>query len=66
MDSIYYWLIVTHDKYELPLVVADSIQELARYDGVSVNTIYSAISHYEHGRYNFTKYRRVERLQDGD
>lgn len=64
MDSIYYWLVVTQDKYELPLVVAESVQELAEHERVSVNTIYSAISHYEHGRYKYTKYRRVKRSYD--
>ena len=38
------WLYVTKDKYELPLVVADSISLLARKLGVTTNTIHSAIS----------------------
>lgn len=36
---------VTQDKYELPLVVADSVAELARITGHKRNSIASAISH---------------------
>lgn len=39
------WLYVTKDKYELPLVVADSLSILARKLGVTTNTIHSAMSH---------------------
>ena len=43
---------VTHDKYELPLAVADSIAELARLRGVSDNSIYSAMSNARKYGYN--------------
>lgn len=54
--SDYYWLLVTPDKYELPLYVADSAQELADYCGVIRNTIYSTMSrHSERSRYKRVK-----------
>ena len=34
------WLLVTPDKYELPVIVADSAVELAKRAGVTPNTIY--------------------------
>ena len=34
-ESRYYWLIVTADEYELPLVVADSVAELAKMTGIN-------------------------------
>ena len=39
------YMLVTQDKYELPLAVADSIAELARIIGVKQNYISSAMSH---------------------
>lgn len=38
------YLLVTSDKYELPLAVADSMEELARMAGVTVGTVTSSIS----------------------
>lgn len=35
---------VTHDKYELPLAVADTVVELARICGVSENAIYRTVA----------------------
>jgi predicted DNA-binding transcriptional regulator AlpA len=51
---------VTNDKYELPLVVADSVQELADILGVSRNSIYSSMSHVKAGDSKSTPYRKVE------
>lgn len=34
---------VTHDKYELPLAVADTVVELSRICGVSTNAIYRTV-----------------------
>lgn len=42
--SAYWWLLVTTDKYQLPLYVAETIQELADHCGVKVDTIYGAMS----------------------
>lgn len=39
------WLQVTSDKYELPLIVADSVEELARMTGNKVQSIRSYICH---------------------
>lgn len=39
----YYWMRVTKDKYELPLAVGDTAEELAKLVGVKVATIKRAI-----------------------
>lgn len=55
----YLWLCVTMDKYEFPLCVCDTIQELAEWCGTSVNNIQSSICKVEkHNRRS--KYRRVK------
>lgn len=54
------YMMVTDDEFELPLVVADSAQELADIIGRSVNTIYSGISHEQHGRIKRSIYKKVE------
>ena len=46
----YVWLKVTHDKYELPLCLADSAAELARKLGTSPQAVMSAVCHEKHGR----------------
>jgi hypothetical protein len=51
---------VTDDKFELPLAVADSAPELAEMVGRNVNTIYSGISHEKHGRIKRSIYKKVE------
>ena len=38
------WMKVTNDKYELPLVIADSSRELAKKLGLSKDSVSSAIS----------------------
>ena len=40
----YYYMLITKDKYELPLVVADSAEELAAAIGVTKDYIYCATS----------------------
>ena len=57
-------MMVTEDKYELPLVVADSLSELARLTGTDSHTIASAISHHNMGMINKTKWRRIEIEED--
>lgn len=51
------WLLVTSDKYELPLVVEDSAGRLARRLGTKANNIISAISKSRNrkGRCKFVK-----------
>lgn len=39
------WLLVTKDKYEFPIYIEDTAPALAKKCGVSVNRIYSAVSH---------------------
>ena len=53
------WLKVTNDKYELPVAVADSAEELAKMCGVKVNNIHSSRSHAQ-ARGNKTRYLKVE------
>lgn len=57
--SKYLWLAVTADEYELPLVVADSAEELGAKFGVKANTVISAIARGYNGRENGYKYVRV-------
>lgn len=59
MAKQYLYMLVTHDKYELPLYVCDTIQELSAYVGLKPNHVSSAISKAKkvHG---FCKYVRVE------
>lgn len=42
------WMKVTLDKYELPLMVADSAAELAKMCGTTVQSIYTNVSHARH------------------
>ena len=44
------WMEVTRDEYELPVRIADSVEELAEMCGTSTNTIRSNISHCEEGK----------------
>lgn len=54
------WMMVTLDKYELPLIVADSASELAKKVGVDKNTVMAAVSHVKNGRKNRSRYVKVE------
>lgn len=55
---------VTRDKYELPEAVAEDAGTLARMCGVTVNTIFSQISRFEHDG-KPCRWRRVE-VEDDD
>ena len=59
------WLKVTHDEYELPLVIADSLQDMANKAGTSRNAIESSYSHFTHGRC-WSPYRKVIIEEDDD
>lgn len=52
-------MLVTADKYELPLIVADSVAELAREIGRTPTDLYSAMSRARK-RGGRCKYVRVE------
>lgn len=54
----YLYIKVSNDKYELPLIVADSVVELAELDHKTTNNISSSISH------NRGRYFRVEYIED--
>ena len=58
-DQMNIWLKVTNDKYELPVAVADSAEELAKLCGVKVNNIHSSRSHAK-ARGQQTWYRLVK------
>ena len=45
----YIYIKVTKDKYEFPLAVADTADELAILIGATANTIYKNIFEEEHG-----------------
>lgn len=52
------YMLVTQDKYELPLVVADSVAELAKLTGQKRSSVASAISHAKKKGFN-SRYIRV-------
>lgn len=45
MADKYVYMIVSRDKYELPLFVCDTRQELSEYAGISPNHISAIMSH---------------------
>lgn len=53
------YMLVTEDEYELPLVIADSLGELAEILEIPKNRISSAISHAKKKGYR-SKYVKVE------
>ena len=53
------WMMVTLDEYELPLLVADTAEELAVMAGVKVGAIHSAMSKHKHGKTQRCKYKKV-------
>lgn len=60
------YMYVTDDKFELPLVVACSAQELADTLGFKYNTVVAGISRYKNGKRN-TRYRVVDvEIEDTD
>ena len=59
------WLEVTPDEYELPLAVADSVQELARLRGKRAGTIKACVCKREKGKRKRSIYVRV-RVDDED
>lgn len=59
------WLLVTADEYELPLIIADTIRELSRKSGISVNAIRSGANRYRNGKIHHSQYHRIS-LEEGD
>ena len=57
----YIYMMVSNDKYQLPICVADSAQELAEKVGVKKGTIYSSVLQWEKGKIKKAKYIRILR-----
>ena len=57
---------VSRDKYELPEIVTDTIQEMAEKSGSTVNCIRSHISHRKAGRLKKDRFIRVEVEEDDE
>ena len=55
----YLYMVVTLDKYELPVMVEDSVEKLAKRLGIKPNTIYTQMSAVRTGKYKRTRYVRV-------
>ena len=51
---------ITKDKFELPLAVADSVEELAKLRNVSRYTIYRSISDVNVGKKKKSKYLKIK------
>ena len=51
---------ITQDKYQLPVIDADSVIELSRRCGVKEDTIWSVLSHARTRRTKHPKYVAVE------
>lgn len=59
MGQDHVYMQITNDKYELPLAVADTVEELAQMRGVKKDSIYSIMSHFRHGKNNKCQYIKV-------
>ena len=57
----YIYMMVSDDKYQRPICVADSAKELAEMVGVKKGTIYSSVLLWEKGKVKKTKYIRILR-----
>lgn len=53
------WMQITKDKYELPVAVANTANELAEIVGVDVSAVRSAVSKQKTGKRKVTKYIKV-------
>lgn len=62
---MYVYMMVTLDKYQLPLAVADSATELAQIVGANVSTIRTSASHIKSGKIKNSRFYRVE-IEDDD
>jgi len=54
------WMEVSKDRYELPVVVADSCAELARRCGVKKNSIFMHVSRCRRGQIRQQRFVKVE------
>ena len=60
------YMMISNDIFELPLAVADSVNELAEMVGATPDTIRSCICKYERGERQHSIYVRVTIEDDGD
>ena len=58
MSKKYLYIAVSLDEYELPIAVAESVPELARMMGTTVNVINSSISR------KTRRYQKVEKIEE--
>ena len=63
--SKYFYMLVTPDEYELPLIVEESPSVLADKCGVSMTTVISGAVHHEHGR-SKSRYVRARRIEEDE
>ena len=61
--SRYYWMLVSQDKYEWPLVIADTCGELAMVIGKTEKAVYNAVTFAERRGSKRSQFRRV--LKEG-
>lgn len=61
----YIYMLVTEDKYELPVMVASSASQLAKMCGVTANTVLAMAWRHDKGIHKRSKYVRVK-LEEGD
>ena len=54
------YIMVTRDKYELPMIVTESTRELADFAGVRLNAIHCAISNKKNNGRKFSRFVKVE------
>lgn len=64
LNPQYIYMLVTEDKYELPILTATSASELAKLCGVSKNTVITATWRRDNGITEKSKYVRVK-LEEG-
>lgn len=62
----YVYMAVSNDKFQLPVAVADSAQELAEKMGVTTGTIYSSICHLKSGTTKNSLYHKVYIGENGE
>lgn len=55
-----FYMAVTADKYELPIYISETIEELAEMFNVSKNNIYSSISKGKSGKNTGRKFVKVK------
>ena len=55
---MYIWMMVTRDKYELPLAIADTARELAEMTGLHETSIMKGVLSYEAGS-KYSRFRKV-------